>query len=127
MQAKQLAFFVIAFFVSLNVINASGIFDVTVADYEIDVNDDLTEGITEINDSVSSSSDLTSLLDGWNMLKSVFGLVVTILKVLAFPYPWFVEMGVSKGMAAAVQTMATLTEAWGFITFVSNRSDKGMG
>jgi len=126
MQAKQLAFFVIAFSISLGVINASGIFGYDINSYEVNVDDDLTKGITEINNSVSSSSDLSTLVDGWEMLKSVYDLVWTILEVLVLPYYWLSEMGVNDGVAKGVQTMVSLAEAWGFIQFLANRSTKGM-
>ena len=126
MQAKQLAFFVVAFSIAITAINASGIFDYNLNGYEVDVDDDLTKGITEINNSVSSSSDLSTLVDGWEMLKSVYTMVGTILEVLILPYYWLSDMGVNAGVAKGIQTMVTLAEAWGFIQFLGNRSTKGM-
>jgi len=127
MQAKQLAFFVVAFSIAITAINASGIFDYNLNGYEVDVDDDLTKGITEIDNSVASSGDLADLTDGWKMLSNIWSTVTTIFSVLVLPYPWFVGMGVNEGISAGIQTMVTLVESWGFIQFVSNRSDKGMG
>jgi len=126
MQAKQLAFFVVAFSIAISAINLSGIFDYNLNGYDVNVDDDLTKGITEINNSVSSSGDLSDLVDGWEMLKSVYNMVGTILEVLILPYYWLSDMGVNDGVAKGVQTMVTLAEAWGFIQFLGNRSTKGM-
>lgn len=126
MQAKQLAFFVIAFSIAISVINLSGIFDYNLNGYDVNVDDDLTKGITEINNSVSSPGDLSDLVDGWEMLKSVYNMVGTILEVLILPYFWLSGMGVNDGVAKGIQTMVTLAEAWGFIQFLANRSTKGM-
>ncbi len=126
MQAKQLAFFVIAFSIAISVINLSGIFDYNLNGYDVNVDDDLTKGITEINNSVSSAGDLSDLVDGWEMLKSVYNMVGTILEVLILPYFWLSGMGVNDGVAKGIQTMVTLAEAWGFIQFLANRSTKGM-
>ena len=126
MQAKQLAFFVVAFSISLGVINASGIFSYDVNSYDVDVDDDLTSGITDIDNSVSSSGDLTDLTDGWEMLSKVWSTIKTIFSVLVLPYYWLRDMGVNEGISAGIQTMVTLAESWGFIQFLANRSTKGM-
>ena len=126
MQAKQLAFFVIAFSISLGVINASGIFGYDINSYEVNVDDDLTRGITEIDNSVSSSGDLMDLTDGWEMLSKVWSTIKTIFSVLVLPYYWLRDMGVNEGISAGIQTMVTLAESWGFIQFLANRSTKGM-
>jgi len=126
MQAKQLAFFVIAFSISLGVINASGIFGYDINSYEVNVDDDLTRGITEIDNSVSSSGDLMDLTDGWEMLSKVWSTIKTIFSVLVLPYYWLRDMGVNEGISAGIQTMVTLAESWGFIQFLGNRSTKGM-
>jgi len=126
MQAKQLAFFVVAFSISLGVINASGIFSYDINSYDVDVDDDLTSGITDMNNSVSSSGDLTALTDGWEMLSKVWSTIKTIFSVLVLPYYWLRDMGVNEGISAGIQTMVTLAESWGFIQFLANRSTKGM-
>lgn len=126
MQAKQIAFFVIAFSISMGIINASGIFGYDIASYEVDVDDDLTSGITEIDNPVASSSDLNDLVDGWEMLSKVWDTIKTVFSVLVVPYYWLRDVGVNEAVAAGVQTMVTLVESWGFIQFISNRSTKGM-
>ncbi len=126
MQAKQLAFFVIAFSIALGVINASGVFSYDINSYEVNVNDDLTSGITDIDNSVSSAGDLSDLTDGWEMLSKVWSTIKTIFSVLVLPYYWLRDMGVNEGISAGIQTMVTLAESWGFIQFLANRSTKGM-
>ena len=126
MQAKQLAFFVVAFSVALGVINASGIFSYNINSYDVDIDESLTNGITEIDNSVESSGDLSDAIDGLNMISKVYDTLKTILTVLVAPYYWLVEMGVNEGVATGIQTMVTLAESWGIIQFLANRSTKGM-
>lgn len=126
MQIKQLAFFVIAFSVSMSAINAVGIFDYDPGRYEVTVSDDISDNITKIDDSMKSTSGLTAIFDGWEMIKTAFGAIKTIFSVLILPGPWLEDMGLNSAIADAVQVMVNLAELVGFIQFISNRSFKGM-
>lgn len=126
MQAKQIAFFVLAFSLSMGIINATGIFDYDPGNYEVNVQSNLTKNIAELDNSADSSGSLAGLLDGWEMLKQSYDAIKTMFSVLLLPGPWLYNMGVSFGTSGAVQTMVTLVEAWGLVQFITNRSTKGM-
>lgn len=126
MQAKQLAFFVLALSLAGGVINSSGIFDTGIAVYDIDVDEDISDGIAEINESVQSDSDLLGIFEGWEMIKKTWDIVVTMFSVLALPGRWLVKLGVDSGTALAVQAIVSVVEAWGLVQFVTGRSSKGM-
>lgn len=126
MQAKQIAFFVLAFSLSMGIINATGIFDYDPGNYEVNVQSNLTKNIAELDNSADSSGSLAGLLDGWKMLKQSYDAIKTMFSVLLLPGPWLYNMGVSFGTSGAVQTMVTLVEAWGLVQFITNRSTKGM-
>ncbi len=126
MQAKQMAFFVVAFSLSMGIINTTGIFDYNAGNYEVDVKDNLTANIAKLDSSAESDGGLAKLIDGWKMLKMSYDAIKTMFTVLLLPGPWLYNMGVGLGTAGAVQTMATLIEAVGLVQIVSNRSFKGM-
>lgn len=126
MQAKQLAFFVLALSLAGGIINSSGIFDTEIAVYNVDVDESISDDITEIDNSVKSDSDLAGALEGWEMLKKTWDTMITMFSVLALPGKWLVKYGVDDGVAAAVQIIVSVVEAWGLMQFLTGRSTKGM-
>ncbi len=126
MQAKQLAFFVLALSLAGGIINSSGIFDTDFTTYEVDVDEGIADDIIEIDDSVQSKNDLTEALDGWKMLKRSWDTMKTVFSVLALPGKWLLDLGVGAATAIAVQIMVSVVEVWGLIQLLTGRSTKGM-
>jgi hypothetical protein len=125
MNAQKLAFFIFAFVIAGGIINGSGIFtQVSVPDVDMPTAD-LADGIVETND-VSSDSDLSTAFDGWAMVKSMYSTVKTVFGVLAVPYYYLRDLGVPVAVALGIQSMVTLSEVWGMLQLISNRSTKGM-
>lgn len=126
MQAKQLAFFVLALSLAGGIINSSGIFETDFKNYDVNVDKDLSKGIAEIDESVQSDNDLLGIFEGWELIKKTWDIIKTMFSVLALPGKWLVKLGVDSGTAFAVQVLVTAIEAWGLIQFVTGRSTKGM-
>jgi len=125
MNAQKIAFFIFAFVIAGGIINGSGIFTpVSVPDVDMP-SANLADGIVETND-VSSSSDLSDVFDGWAMIKSMFSTVKTVFGVLAVPVFYLLDLGVPLAVAAGIQSLVTLSEVWGLLQIVTNRSTKGM-
>jgi len=125
MNAQKIAFFIFAFVIAGGIINGSGIFtQVSVPDVDMPTAD-LADGIVETND-VSSDSDLSTAFDGWAMVKSMYSTVKTVFGVLAVPYYYLRDLGVPVAVALGIQSMVTLSEVWGMLQLISNRSTKGM-
>ncbi|MCK9575922.1 MAG: hypothetical protein M0R51_08260 [Clostridia bacterium] len=126
MQAKQLAFFIIAFSLAGGVINSTGIFN-SVDVYAVDdIDSDMTDGIMEIDESASSEGDLATAIDGWKMIAQTFAVLKTVLSVLVLPGQYLVNLGVNVAFAGAIQIIFNLACAWGILQFVLNRSTAGL-
>lgn len=126
MQAKQLAFFILAFSLAGGIINSSGIFDTDIAVYDVDVDEDIADGIMEVGGPVQSDSDLAGALDGWEMLKKSWDTLKTVFTLLALPGPWLYSRGVNAATSTGIQTLVSMVEVWGLIQLFTGRSTKGM-
>lgn len=126
MQAKQLAFFVLALSLAGGIVNSSGIFDTDFTVYEVEVDESIADDIVEIDGSVKSDSDLTGMLDGWEMLKKSWDILITVFSVLALPGKWLTKLGVDAATATAVQIIVSVVEMWGLLQLLTGRSTKGM-
>lgn len=126
MQAKQIAFFVVAFSLSMGIISVSGIFDYDPGNYEVNIQQNITEDIAMLDNSAESDNALERLVDGWEMLKQSYDALKTVFSVLLLPGPWLYSLGVSFVISSAVQTIVTLVELAGLVQFITNRSFKGM-
>ena len=125
MNAQKIAFFIFAFVIAGGIINGSGIFTpVPVPDVDMP-SADLADGIVETGD-VSSDGDLSAAFDGWAMVKSMYSTVKTVFGVLLIPGYYLCDLGVPVAAALGIQSMVTLSEVWGLLQLISNRSTKGM-
>lgn len=123
--AQKIAFFIFAFVVAGGIINGSGIFTpVHVPDVDMP-SADLADGITESN-GLQSEGDEASMIDGWRMVKSMYSTVKTVFGVLLIPGYYLYDLGVPVDAALGIQSMVTLSEVWGTLQIISNRSTKGM-
>lgn len=126
MQAKQLAFFVIAFSLAGGIINGSGIFSTEFGGYDVNVDESIADGISEIDDPAKSSGDLAEAVDGWRMIKKSWDTLKTVFTVLALPGSWLASKGVDAATATGIQIMVSVVEVWGLVQLFTGRSTKGM-
>lgn len=126
MQAKQLAFFVLALSLAGGIVNSSGIFDTDFTVYDVDVDESIADDIIEIDESTKSDSDLAGMMDGWEMLKKSWDTLKAVFSVLALPGPWLYGKGVNVATSTAIQIMVSVVEMWGLIQLLTGRSTKGM-
>ncbi len=126
MQAKQLAFFVIALSLAGGIINSSGIFSTEFGVYDVNVDENIADDIMEIGDSTQSAGDLAEMVDGWEMLKRSWDTLKTVVKVVALPGPWLYKKGVDAATSTGIQIMANLGVVWGLVQLFTGRSTKGM-
>lgn len=126
MQAKQLAFFIIAFSIAGGIVNGSGIFSYDVDVYDVDEDKTIVDGISEIDDSTQSSGDLAEAVDGWKMIKKSWDSIKTMFSVLVLPGPWLHGRGVDFATSTGVQTIVSVVEVWGLIQLFTGRATKGM-
>lgn len=126
MNAMKMAFFVSAFVIASGILAGSGIFDTSWM-YQPDVtmpSADLADGIMEVEPGTSSTDDLESAFNAWEMISNVFSAVKTLFMVLVLPYSYLVSFGVPKVFALGIQSMVTLSEILGAIQILRNMNIK---
>lgn len=129
MHSKEVALFLVAFCLAGGIINATGIFspveNIDVGTESLD--GDMANDILEVNeDSVYSSSDISSEVDSWGLLLQSMSIVKQMLSVLILPGPFLKSIGVPVLFADAVQVILNIVLAWGLIQFALNRSTKNL-
>lgn len=129
MNAQKIAFFIICFSLAGGIVNGSGIFDTQPEVYTVktysEYNKTFAEGIGEV-EGVGSEGDLSSLFEGWNLIKSLLGMLKSILYVVFIPGLYLYNLGVPYNFAMAIQFICMLSMFFGVIQFISNRSTGGM-
>ena len=119
--------FVLAVSLAITTVNSIGLFS-HVTEIEVgEVNQTLTEGITEIDSNITSESDAADNVAGTSMLLSVYETMKTMLTLIFLPYKFLVkDLGVPVYLAAPIQIIFNSTFVWATIQFISGRSTRTM-
>ena len=124
-----LTLFLVAFCLAGGIINATGIFlPVENMDVGVDnLDSGMTDDIIEVDEnSVYSTSDMSSEVDSWGLLLQSLNVVKQMLSVLILPGPFLKSVGVPSAFANAIQIILNIVLAWGLIQFALNRSTKAL-
>lgn len=126
MQIKEIAFFILSVSVAITAVNSIGIFS-PVEEMPVNtIDQNLTEGISMINDSMSSTNAAADAVSGTTLLLQAWATFKTMMELTLLPGVWLFGIGVPLYMCIPVQAIINATEVWGVLQFTTGRSTKSM-